>query len=82
MPGDLMKDFGEDFGADFRAGLVELRWQFDSKCLGLFDDALTHCLAELAQPLGDGVLVEMRCRDGEGVDRRPALRVPRLIEGE
>ena len=82
MPGDLSEQVEDDLGGDFCVGVVELWREFESEFPGVFDDTLPHGLAESAESLVEGLFVEVPCRDGEGGDGRPGLRVARLVEGE
>ena len=82
MPGDASEHFDDELRRDLCAGVVELGWECDSQFAGVFDDPVSHTVAEAAEPGGEGVLVEVPFRHWEGGQALPGLRVARLFEAE
>ena len=55
------------------SGLSMCAWELDPQLPCVFDDALSHALAEPAEPPVEGGLVELPSRDGEGGECRPGF---------
>jgi hypothetical protein len=54
----------------------------ESELAGVLDDAVSHALAEAAEPVAEGFLVELPCRDRERGDCRPGLGVTGRLQRE
>ena len=63
-------------------GGVQLRREFDPHLPGVLDEAGSGVLAQVAEGLAQGLVVNRPCRDGLGRDGGPCLRVARVLAGE
>ncbi len=82
MEGDVPDDFDDELGREFGGGVVQLRWEFDPHLSGVLDDAGSDVLAQVAEGLAQGRVVDGPCGDGRGREGGPGLRVAWCAAGE
>ena len=82
MEGDVPDDFDDELWREFGGGVVQLWGQLEPHLPGVLDDAGSDVLAQVAEGLAHGLVVNRPCRDGLGRDGGPCLWVAWCAAGE
>ena len=82
VEGDVPDDFDDELRGEFGGGVVQLRREFEPHLPGVLDEAGSGVLAQVAEGLPQGLVVDRPCGDGLGLDGGPCLRVARRVAGE
>ena len=64
MPGDMCEQVEDGRRGELSGFVVEAHREFDSELLGVCEEALSHRLAQPAEPSVEGELVELPGRNG------------------